>query len=113
MPLKLQLSADQVSALTNRIPAQISLGPLSGLHYVGTTLTIPDGELTVAVSAIIANPNWETTPPVERQPQVLDGPLVLSPNVVAHGEAAERLMALGTDAVRAAAAMPTKGSVRH
>jgi hypothetical protein len=57
MTLSLEMSADDVSALTSMLPASL-LGPTTGLAYDGEILTVPDGALTSAVKAIMADTSW-------------------------------------------------------
>lgn len=58
--MQLAMAASDVSLLTALLSPSL-LGPLSDLSYDGEKLSAPDGELTNAISAIVADPNWKTS----------------------------------------------------
>lgn len=54
------MAASDVSLLTALLSPSL-VGPLSNLLYDGETLSAPDGDLTTAINAIVADPNWKVS----------------------------------------------------
>lgn len=55
--MQVELTTDQLSALMLQLPAE-STGPFSGFAYAEGLLTVPEAHVP-AVSAILADPNWQ------------------------------------------------------
>lgn len=60
MSFEQAMTPDDVNLLTSLLSPSL-LGPLSDLHYGGESLSAPDGDLTNAINAIVADPNWKIT----------------------------------------------------